>query len=80
MIAPHCTQFDGFTSTSTVSAPSAPPTSYTCAGHMRTHSSARSRGTSRWMRMWFGWSSRVLFPDRKTEESLSKVSFPSGVG
>ncbi len=30
--------------------------------------------------MWFGWSSRVLFPDRKTDESLSKVSFPSGDG
>jgi hypothetical protein len=30
--------------------------------------------------MWFGWSSRVLFPDAKTDESLSKVSVPSGVG
>ena len=30
--------------------------------------------------MWFGASSRVLFPLRKTDESLSKVSFPSGAG
>ena len=30
--------------------------------------------------MWFGWSSRVLFPERKTDESLSNVSFPSGAG
>ena len=39
-----------------------------------------SRGTCRWMRMWFGWSSRVRLPDAKTDESLSKVSFPSGAG
>ena len=30
--------------------------------------------------MWFGASSRVLFPLRKTEESLSKVSLPSAAG
>ena len=30
--------------------------------------------------MWFGWSSRVLFPDAKTDDSLSNVSFPSGAG
>ena len=30
--------------------------------------------------MWFGWSSRVLFPDANTDESLSNVSFPSGAG
>ena len=30
--------------------------------------------------MWLGWSSRVLFPDAKTDESLSNVSFPSGAG
>ena len=28
--------------------------------------------------MWLGWSSRVLFPEAKTDESLSKVSVPSG--
>ena len=28
--------------------------------------------------MWLGWSSRVRLPERKTDESLSKVSFPSG--
>ena len=31
-------------------------------------------------RMWLGWSSRVRLPDRKTDESLSKVSSPSGAG
>ena len=31
-------------------------------------------------RMWLGWSSRVLFPEAKTDESLSKVSLPSGAG
>ena len=30
--------------------------------------------------MWFGWSSRVLLPEAKTDESLSKVSLPSGAG
>ena len=30
--------------------------------------------------MWFGASSRVLLPLRKTDESLSKVSFPSAAG
>src|SRR2546429_8962994 len=58
VIAPHCTQFDGVTLTVTTPArspspppptppllPSPPATSYTCAGHMRTHISARVRGT-----------------------------------
>ena len=31
-------------------------------------------------RMWLGASSRVLLPLRKTDESLSNVSLPSGVG
>jgi hypothetical protein len=30
--------------------------------------------------MWLGWSSRVLFPEAKTDDSLSNVSFPSGFG
>ena len=30
--------------------------------------------------MWFGWSSRVLFPAANTDESLSKVSLPSAPG
>ena len=30
--------------------------------------------------MWLGWSSRVRLPDRKTDDSLSNVSFPSGAG
>src|SRR5437764_548069 len=47
---------------------------------MFTQSSATSFGTRRSMRMWLGWSSRVLFPERNTDESLSNVSFPSGVG
>ena len=41
---------------------------------------ASSRGTRCWIRMWLGWSSRVRFPDAKTDESLSKVSVPSGRG
>ena len=73
VIAPHWTQFDGVTFTSTVPSPSASPTSYTCAGHIHSHISARSRGTFVWMRTWFGWSSRVRLPDAKTEESLSNV-------
>src|SRR5439155_1780757 len=91
VIAPHCTQFDGVTLTVTTSAPSPPPppppllpsppaTSYTCAGHMRTHISASVRGTSVCTRMWLGWSSRVRFPERKTDDSLSNVSLPSGAG
>ena len=44
----------------------------------RPTSAATSRGTRVSMRMWLGWSSRVLLPDAKTEESLSKVSLPSG--
>src|SRR5579875_987571 len=79
-IAPHCTQFAGDISTSTVPSPSSGPISYTCAGHIRTHSSATSRGTRRSIRMWFGWSSRVLLPEAKTEESLSNVRRPSGAG
>src|SRR6266487_7045872 len=79
VIAPHCTQLDGVTWTRTLPASSA-PISYTWAGHIRTHSSATSRGTRVSIRRWFGWSSRVLFPEAKTDESLSKVSFPSGTG
>src|SRR6266511_4577819 len=74
VIAPHCTQFDGVTVTPSSVA------SYTCAGHIRSHMSARSGGTSRRRTMWFGWSSRVLLPEAKTDESLSKVSLPSGAG
>src|SRR6266536_1801656 len=80
VIAPHCTQFDGARFTVTVPSPPSTPISYTCAGHMCTHMSATSRGTLRSTRMWFGWSSRVLFPDAKTDESLSKISLPSGAG
>src|ERR671936_624914 len=74
VIAPHWTQFEGVTST--------PPStgSYTWAGHMRAHSSATSGGTSLRMTMWFGWSSRVLLPDAKTDDSLSNVSLPSAAG
>src|SRR5262249_17821315 len=80
VMAPHCTQFDGATFTVTVPSPFSAPSSYTCAGQRLTQSSATSRGTVRSMRMWFGWSSRVLFPERKTDESLSKVSLPSAAG
>ena len=31
-----------------------------------------------WTRMWFGWSSRVLFPERKTDDSLSKDELSVG--
>src|SRR5205085_4373575 len=68
VIAPHWTQFDGVTSTSTLPSGSSRPTSYTCAGHMFVQSSASSRGTRRCTRMWLGMSSRVLFPLRKTDE------------
>jgi hypothetical protein len=51
VIAPHWTQFDGAVRTRTVPSPSASPTSYTCAGHSRTHISATSRGTFVRMRM-----------------------------
>ena len=30
--------------------------------------------------MWLGWSSRVRLPERKTDDSLSNVSEPSGAG
>ena len=30
--------------------------------------------------MWLGWSSRVRFPEAKTDDSLSNVSVPSGAG
>src|SRR5437764_2254120 len=80
VIAPHCTQFDGATLTVTVPSPPSTPISYTCAGQRLTHISATSFGTRRSIRMWFGWSSRVLLPAANTDESLSNVSFPSGVG
>ena len=47
VIAPHWTQFDGVTFTVTVPSPSYSPTSYTWAGHIHAHISARSRGTAR---------------------------------
>src|SRR5579884_3335960 len=80
VIAPHCTQFDGATFTVTIPSPLSVPSSYTCAGQRLTHISATSFGTCRSMRMWFGWSSRVLLPDANTDESLSNVSCPSAVG
>src|SRR6266566_8887466 len=74
VMAPHWTQFDGVTCTT----PST--TSYTCAGQSISHIRPTSVGTSVCTRMWLGWSSRVLFPDAKTDESLSNVSLPSGLG
>src|SRR5205085_91532 len=71
VMAPHWTQFDAVTCT----APSVH--SYTCAGHIRSHMRPSSSGTRAWTRIWLGWSSRVLFPDAKTDDSLSNVSFPS---
>ena len=44
------------------------------------HISATSSGTFSWMRMWFGASSRVALPVAKTDDSLSKVTLPSGFG
>ena len=41
---------------------------------------ASSRGTWVWTRTWFGASSRVALPERKTESSLLKVSSLSGFG
>src|SRR5207244_1780483 len=69
VMAPHWTQFDAVTCT----APSVH--SYTCAGHIRSHMRPSSSGTRDWTRIWLGWSSRVLFPDAKTDDSLSNVSF-----
>ena len=47
---------------------------------MLSHMRPSSAGTRVCTRMWFGWSSRVLLPDAKTDESLSNVSLPSGAG
>ena len=47
---------------------------------MFSHMSATSSGTLSWIRMWFGASSRVAFPLAKTEDSLSNVFYPSGLG
>src|SRR5579884_1382721 len=80
VIAPHWTQLEGATCTVTVPSSASGPSSYTCAGHICAHRRATSRGTRRSSRMWFGWSSRVLLPEAKTEDSLSKVSVPSGFG
>ena len=54
VIAPHWTQLDGVSFTSTVPSPSSSPTSYTWAGHIQAHISATSRGTLRSIRTWFG--------------------------
>src|SRR6476659_8774072 len=53
VIAPHWTQFDGVTSTWPSRA------SYTWAGHICSHMTAISSGTSVRTRMWFDASSRV---------------------
>ena len=65
-MAPHWTQFEAVTSTSTTfpAGLASPATSYTCAGHMCTQASASSRRTFVSTRMWLGASSRVLFPER----------------
>ena len=79
-IAPHWTQFDGFTSTCTMPVAVGGARLVDLRGAHVHPRSARSFGTVRWIRMWFGWSSRVRLPERKTDESLSNVSFPSGAG
>ena len=65
-MAPHWTQLEAVTSTSTTfpAGLASPATSYTCAGHMCAHASATSRRTFVSTRMWLGASSRVLFPER----------------
>src|SRR5690349_22004401 len=68
VIAPHWTQFDGVTCTEPF------VHSYTCAGHIRSHIRPSSSGTRVCTRMCDGWSSRVLFPEAKTDDSLSNVS------
>src|SRR6266545_2975333 len=79
-MAPHWMQFEAVTSTPTTfpAGLASPETSYTWAGQRCSHVSATSRRTLRSTRMWLGASSRVLFPERKTLESLLKKSFPSG--
>ena len=47
---------------------------------MFAHIRASSRGTLVCTRRWLGWSSRVRFPERNTDESLSNVSLPSAAG
>src|SRR3954452_2796826 len=56
VIAPHWTQLEAVTSTSTTlpAGEASPPSSYTWAGHMRTQASATSRRTLRSIRMWLG--------------------------
>ena len=51
------------------------PAPGTCCAH-----SSATRAAPALDAMWFGWSSRVLLPDANTDESLSKVSLPSGTG
>ena len=80
VIAPHWTQFEGVSLTSTMPSADGSPSSYTAAGHIATQACATSIGTRSRMRMWFGWSSRLRFPETKTLDSLSKVSEPSGSG
>ena len=73
VIAPHCTQLDGATARAPGHRPSRAPRRLVDRGrHMFTHVSARSRGTRCWMRMWFGWSSRVRFPERKTDDLVER--------
>ncbi len=81
VIAPHWTQFDGASSTVTVpSVVLRADLIHLRGAHVRPELARPPRGTRRSIRMWFGWSSRVLLPEAKTDESLSKVSLPSGAG
>ena len=78
MIAPHWTQFDG---AAHLHHPSSP--ALDLVDLRRAHPRPQLGQLARHLvctRMWLGWSSRVRFPERKTDESLSNVSLPSGAG
>jgi hypothetical protein len=79
VIAPHWTQFDGVTCTDLAGVLLADLV-HVRRAQARPTSRRRRAGRGVSMRMWLGWSSRVLLPEAKTDESLSKVSLPSGAG
>ena len=77
VIAPHWTQLDGVTSSSTRPSLALGADLVDLRRAHFAQAIATSRGTRRWMRMWSGWSSRLRLPLAKTDESLSNVSLPS---
>ena len=78
VIAPHWTQFDGVTLDLDLARVLVADLVDLRRAHVRPQLGELARHVASATRMWFGWSSRVLLPDAKTDESLSKVSLPSG--